>query len=314
MIAGTLGRDLDLAGACYPAGVRRRRARARAGGDRPTTGVAWDGMPSARSRSWLRWPWRPVRIARSPARPDRRRGRRRRPTRASSERRAARARHPAGKPARVAGGAVVALALALTVHGAIGARATSRCCARSRAASTRPTSRSPRIDGTPGAIAIGALRGQVVVLDFWATWCGPCVQMIPVLDAVHQTWAGGASASSASTPTAAARRWTTSRRSWSSIHFRIRSRYDGDGEVGALYRLEALPTSSSSGATDGFAPATSALPARRRWKRRCARRSRRRRRPPPRVAPRRRRGVRLLFFQAAPRALAYSRRATSSVK
>ena len=33
----------------------------------------------------------------------------------------------------------------------------------------------------PGATEISweKLRGNVVVLEFWVTWCGPCVQAIP---------------------------------------------------------------------------------------------------------------------------------------
>jgi peroxiredoxin len=41
-------------------------------------------------------------------------------------------------------------------------------------------------DGSQGALA--QFKGQVVMVNFWATWCGPCQQEMPLLDQMYKKY------------------------------------------------------------------------------------------------------------------------------
>jgi peroxiredoxin len=57
-----------------------------------------------------------------------------------------------------------------------------------RAGQEAPLFELPRLDGGE-PISLAALRGRVVLLNFWATWCKPCEDEMPAMQRLHQTLA-----------------------------------------------------------------------------------------------------------------------------
>jgi thiol-disulfide isomerase/thioredoxin len=91
-----------------------------------------------------------------------------------------------------------------------------------------------------GRFDLSAHAGQVVVLDFWASWCAPCKHSFPWLQEMHERYASRGLAIVAvdvdKNPKAAATFLKEMQPS-----FRIVQ--DPEGKLAETYRLEAMPTS-----------------------------------------------------------------------
>jgi thiol-disulfide isomerase/thioredoxin len=74
----------------------------------------------------------------------------------------------------------------LAVVGAIASTSTARSLTNGEPA---PACSAPLLDGSR-SVSLADYRGQVVYLDFWASWCGPCRESFPFMNELQRELAG----------------------------------------------------------------------------------------------------------------------------
>jgi len=92
----------------------------------------------------------------------------------------------------------------------------------------------------PGSLDLGAQRGKVIVLDFWASWCVPCRRSFPWLNGMHEKYADDGLVIigvNLDREGAEADRFLAEYPARFDIHF------DPDGQLAAEFGVQAMPSS-----------------------------------------------------------------------
>src|SRR5688572_28662197 len=86
---------------------------------------------------------------------------------------------------------ILLLTLIIAGHTTLGAGAPTADEPPSPGDKAPPIALEELIQAPAGAEAEwGKLRGKVVVLEFWATWCGPCVAAMPHMNGLADRYKG----------------------------------------------------------------------------------------------------------------------------
>jgi thiol-disulfide isomerase/thioredoxin len=92
-------------------------------------------------------------------------------------------------------------------------------------------------EGLPPELA--SAKGQVLYLDFWASWCGPCARSFPWLNQMHERYGDRITIVGVDVDTdrAAADRFLAAH------HAEFAILFDPSGALAERYQLKGMPTS-----------------------------------------------------------------------
>jgi thiol-disulfide isomerase/thioredoxin len=130
------------------------------------------------------------------------------------------------------------------VLGLVFVAAVSGIAARPRQGATAQEFSLPVVTATgragPDRLALRDLRGQAVLLDFWATWCGPCRMETPILVRLHQRFhARGLTVVGVNTDALGPAGVPSFQQAFGIPYPMV---YDEGGAASTAYQVEGLPT------------------------------------------------------------------------
>ncbi|MCC7463704.1 MAG: TlpA family protein disulfide reductase [Gammaproteobacteria bacterium] len=89
-----------------------------------------------------------------------------------------------------------------------------------------------------GAVDLAGLKGKVVMINFWASWCGPCRKEMPILEQLHRQYRSKGLALlgvNVEPDSRAAMDWLKA----TPVSFPIL--FDADSRVSKLYQVAGMP-------------------------------------------------------------------------
>jgi thiol-disulfide isomerase/thioredoxin len=95
------------------------------------------------------------------------------------------------------------------------------------------------IDATGEPLSLESLSGEILVLDFWASWCSPCIYELPTMEHIADVFSGGGVRVIGINLDRSESTFTAALGTYDIGYDQI---YDSDrGPIGDLYRIEGIP-------------------------------------------------------------------------
>jgi len=101
------------------------------------------------------------------------------------------------------------------------------------------------LPGNNADVELAAYRGQVVYVDFWASWCAPCRESFPFMNELHDEYAEGGLkviAINLDSNHELARQFIGDPNTFQGIP-RFDIAYDPEGNVAQAYEVKGMPSS-----------------------------------------------------------------------